>query len=568
MYTYVDVETTGLDPRKDKLRIVSIDGEAWDVWDKYQIEEAKEALFAGQYKTFVAHNAQFDLDFLAEHMNYHHKGDIFDTMVAYQILRCGRRGPNGKSVSAALNNVVEVMLNIELDKSFQKSDWSRPWIDEQAMEYAAKDTEILIPLRESLEYELRKANLVKIAQLEMQLLPVLMYAKRKGVKLDVNAARNLIAKLEQEAAVLEHELPMIEDEEEDIDISDYSLFASQSFVLSEPVPLNPRSPEQVARFFGLPDATEDTLRDYIRDTDDENAKTVAEIKKKTKKASTIRKQLLSRVRYDGRIHPSFLQTFTETGRLSSREPNLQNQDRGKDVRGLFIPESGNRFVISDYSQLELRLAAFFSRDKNMLGAYRDGRDLHTETQLRIFGEPKNREEDKRTRTLSKNINFGLVFGGGHNTLIKFAAKSNVYIDEKTAKEYRDAFREAYPQLAKWQRTEGDTSKEYVKTYRGRRRFITPGEGYCTRINNVVQGSAADGMKIALVYLYRQHGIVPILNVHDEVVIECLAENANAVLATVQAVMVDAMYRATGQNPQSPVVPIGVEAQIANSWAEK
>ncbi len=563
---YVDIESTGLDPRLDKLRILSIDGDVYDMWDKYDAEEGKERLFAGQHKTFVAHNAQFDLDFLAEHLGYHHKGSVFDTMVAYQLIRAGRRQPNGKPVSAYLDNVASVMLGIKVDKTFQKADWSKEWIDDVMREYASEDTRILKPLAEALEYEIRKADLGRIAKLEMQLLPVLLYAKRKGVRLDVSAAHRLVAKLHMEAGELERRLPYIPQLVDKPYAEEGALFEFAANMPKER--LNPRAPAQVAEYFGLPDATEDTLREYIKRTNDPHAKVVQDIKKKTKKASTIEKQLLQRVRYDGRIHPSYLQTFTETGRLSSREPNLQNQDRGKDVRSLFIPADDHRMVIADYSQLELRLAAFFSRDRNMLQAYREGRDLHTETQARIFGEPRSDEENKRTRTLSKNINFGLVFGGGHNTLIKFAAKSGVEIGEQEAREYRDAFRAAYPDLAKWQQREGDVRKEYVRTFRGRRRYITPGEGYCTRINNIVQGSAADGVKIAMVYLYRKHNIVPILSVHDEVVVECPEVNAESVLAIIQNVLVDAMYRATGQDPKNPVVPIGVEAQVAESWAEK
>lgn len=254
---------------------------------------------------------------------------------------------------------------------------------------------------------------------------------------------------------------------------------------------------------------------------------------------------------------------------SSQEPNLQNQDRGSDVRGLFIPSPGNKFVISDYSQLELRLAAYFSRDKTMLEAYKSGRDLHTETQLNIFGSPehKSKDEAKRDRTLSKNINFGLVYGGGAGVLIRFAAKSGVEITENEAVEYRNAFRDLYPGLVRWQERTGNTKPEYVRTFRGRRRYITPGEGYTTRINNIVQGTAADGMKLALVELYRV-GLLPILNVHDEVLLEVPEETSEHVSVIVVQKMVDSMYRAAGIDPQNPVVPIEAEVDIANSWADK
>ena len=565
---YVDVETTGLDARKDKLRLVSINGEVFDVWNYDQMERVEDIL--GVYNagraTFVAHNAQFDLDFLYESFPILEpwKGHVYDTMVASQLITAGRRVPN------SLDAVAERTLGIRLDKSFQKADWSNPWLDNQMLAYAANDTKILVDVKRELDAALRHADLEGIMRLEMALLPVLLAARRKGVRLDREGAQKLISWLSEQAGELEAKLPEIQDHLKEPVVSGGGLFDDADYVLVPTRRMNPRAPRDVAEYFNLPDATEDTLREYIkRNPNDEAAQTVRDIKKMQKKQSSIRKQLLDRIADDGRIHPWFNQTFTETGRLSSREPNLQNQDRGSDVRGLFVPAPGHQFVISDYSQLELRLAAYFSRDEAMLNAYRSGRDLHTETQLNIFGDPRNmsKDEAKKARTLSKNINFGLVYGGGHGVLIRFAAKSGVEITEDEAIEYRNAFRALYPGLVKWQERTGNTKPEYVRTYRGRRRYITPGEGFCTRINNIVQGSAADGMKLALVEIHRK-GILPILNVHDEVVIECGVEDAEECLTVVRATMVDAMYRAVGMSAEDPTVPIEVEVEIANTWAEK
>lgn len=567
MYSFVDVETTGLDARIDKLRIIAIDGTVYDVWEDDEHYAAAAHLDRIKHNTFVAHNAQFDLDFLMEHMGYVHLGPVYDTMVAYQIINSGRRTPEGKPVSAALASIVKQLLNVEMDKTYQKQPWDGV-VDSEMLAYAAEDTLVLEPLVKELNAGLRKANLERIFQLEMKLLPVLLASKRRGVKVDRDALDLLIKKEEKEAHKLEQKLPMIETNVQVKHEADLSMALFQTAPESQLGRLNPRSSQQVVEYFGLPDATEDTLREYIKETDDDVAKNVRDIKKHLKKSSSLQKQLRERIRYDERIHPSFFQTFTETGRLSSREPNLQNQDRGTDVRSLFIPEERHKFVIADYSQLELRLAAYFSGDKNMLTAYREGRDLHEETQLRIFGAPTTKDEGKRTRTLSKNINFGLVFGGGHNTLIKFAARSGVDISVADAKEFKGAFQAAYPGLVQWQQKQGATDKEYVYTNLGRRRYITPGEGYCTRINNIVQGSAADGMKLAMVYLYYHDDILPLLNVHDEIVIECEERDADRVLAKVEERMIECMYRATKQNPQNPVVQIAVEAEIANSWADK
>ncbi len=567
--SYVDTETTGLDPRDSLLRIVTVNGEAFDVWDDQQIQGAREALFRGQNSIFVAHNAQFDLDFLAEHMGYEHKGPVFDTMVAYQVLTCGMR-VNGKPKSAGLGNVAREVLGVEMDKSFQKYRWDGA-IDSAMLEYAEEDTRVLFNLHKSLEKGLRNSNLWKIFQLEMKLLPVLLHSKRTGIYVERKTAENLVRSLRIEAKQMEGKLPYVEVPRSEAYYtsrdSQVGLFEAEETLQQER--LNVRSPGMVCRYFGIEDAQEDTLRALELETGNEVVSNVRKIKKLTKKASSLEKQILNRIASDGRIHPSFHQTFTETGRLSSREPNLQNQDRSDDVRGLFAPTRGNKFVIADYSQLELRLAAYFSGDKTMVESYRAGEaDLHTETQLRIFGKPKDKAEDKKTRTLSKNINFGLVFGGGHNTLIKFAFKQGVIISESDAIQYRDAFRATYPGLYDWQKREGNTKPESVRTALGRRRFITPGDGYCTRINNKVQGSAADGMKLAMVLLFHEHNIQPLLNVHDEVVIECSEDEAEWVAQTVADVMANAMYRATRMDARNPRVPVVAEVEVANSWADK
>jgi DNA polymerase-1 len=570
---YCDTETTGLDPRREaELRIISVsDGTnaaAYDVWDEVQAKQAKDILYGARYDTFVAHNAQFDLDFLAE-WGHHHEGPIFDTMVAWQVLHAGERDEKNMHIPARLDYIVQRLFGETLDKQYQKARWDGA-VDNQMLAYAAEDAEILVDLHRELEAGLKNYNLDKIFKLEMQLLPILLEAKRTGVTVDVAAAKALIYKCESNAKKLETKLPMIYMDKVPVhaETSTDALFEVPASYKKER--MNPRAPQQVAEFFGLPDATEDTLREYVKETGNEHAKTVMAIKKERKKASSVKKQILDRVTGDGRIHTTFRQTFTDTGRLSSTEPNLQNQDRGSDVRGLFVAPIGKRFVIADYSQLELRLAAYYSGDKTMIKAYADGRDLHSETQLRIFGDPDSMSSDerKKTRTLSKNINFGLVYGGGAGVLQRFAAKSGIDISDDEAKEYRDAFREAYPELVWWQRKEGNVDREYIYTHLGRRRYVEKGEYFNARINNKIQGTASDGMKLAMVYLYRNHGILPLLNVHDELLVEADEKEAEGIATILPLVMSDAMYRATGMSRTNPKVPIEAEVDIGTSWSDK
>lgn len=554
MTLYVDVETTGLDARNANLRVVSIDGHAYDWWGLFDPDHPqyiKDILFSRQDEMVVAHNLQFDLDFLEEHVGWKPKGPIFDTMVAWQLLQCGRREPDGSPLSARLENVARIVLNVELDKTWQKGPWDGLLYEDQ-LQYAAEDTSVLKELHVKLQDALVKARLDKMMTLEMHLLPILVEAKRKGILLDVAAAENLLKTTNVEVQEITDQLPGN---------------------------LNPRAPQQVSKFFNLPDSKEDTLREYkwhLQNTDPNGHRLkhlvkVMEARKLLKRASSVKKQLLGRVAKDGRIHTSFKQAFTETGRMSSSEPNLQNQDRSDAVRGLFIPSPGHKFVIADYSGVEMRIAALVSGDRNMRRVFNTpGGDIHAETQRAVFGDPDqmDKETKKHTRVLSKNVGFGSLFGGGHNTVLRFAARSDIFLTEKEAKQFQKSFFQRYPQLKAWHEKAGDTRPKYVYSILGRRRYIEPGEAYCTRINNRIQATAADGMKLALVMLDRKYGILPLVNVHDEIIVEVPENQAEEVCDIVEKVMVDAMYRATKQDPDNPIVPIAVEAGVADSWAEK
>lgn len=543
MTIYFDLETTGLNPRKDKVRVVSIDGEAWDIWwSNKDYEHVMEVLEERKHETLVAHNAQFDLDFAAEDLGYVHEGPIFDTMIAWQILTNGQRLPDKSPVPAKLDHVVEKLLNEQMSKEFQKGPWDG-MVDDQMLAYAAKDTEVLMRIHPRLKQGLIASGLDGIMNLEMKLLPTLVQSIRKGIYVDVAAAEQLLHRLNGEVATLTKELPDN---------------------------LNPRAPQQVAAYFNLPNAQEDTLRYYVGKFDNPLMARVMEIKKLMKKMSSVRKQILGHVQYDGRIHPSYSQCHTETGRLSASKPNLQNQDRSPDVRSLFIPSEGKKFVIADYGQLEVRITALLCQDPNLLTVLRDpDRDLHTETQTRIFGDAStmSKEEDKKTRTLSKNIMFGSLFGGGHKTVMRFAFKNDVILTEEEARDFQRQLFELYPGLKEWHKKEGDVRKKAVYSIQGRRRFIKPGEGYCTRINHPVQSSAADGQKLAMVELAGM-GLIPVTNVHDEILFEVDDDMAQEMVPVVVDTMVSSMYRATAQNPQTPTVPIIVEAGVANDWSEK
>ena len=243
----------------------------------------------------------------------------------------------------------------------------------------------------------------------------------------------------------------------------------------------------------------------------------------------------------GRIHASFALGGTATGRLACHSPNIQNPPRGAEFRALFAPRSGRVFVVADYSQIELRVAALVSGDSAMLAAYEQGQDLHRKTAAAVLGiEPG--AVTKGQRQMAKAVNFGLLFGQGAAGLQRYAKSSyGVDLTATEADQARTAFFRAYPGLSRWQ-TETRRSAEragQVRTPGGRVRALDGNRALATEsLNTPIQGGAAECLLAALAALELDRLGAQLVNVvHDELVVECALEQAGAVAAEVERAMV-------------------------------
>jgi DNA polymerase I len=270
-----------------------------------------------------------------------------------------------------------------------------------------------------------------------------------------------------------------------------------------------------------------------------------------------------------RIYASWRQLRAATGRMACDHPNLQNIPRSGLLRSYIRAPEGRIFVIADYSQIELRIAARISGDTEMLSAYAEGRDLHTLTAQSLTGRDEVSKDDRK---LAKAVNFGLLYGMGAKGLQSYALRSygvEMALEEATL--YRRRFFGTYPGLKRWHDNErqawqhGDTE---TRTLTGRRR--THVERLTDRLNAPVQGSGADGLKLALALLWERRnecpGAVPVLVCHDEVVVECDPEEAAGVKAWLEEAMIkgmDAVLNGTDEGH----VPVEVEGRIARSWGE-
>jgi DNA polymerase-1 len=274
--------------------------------------------------------------------------------------------------------------------------------------------------------------------------------------------------------------------------------------------------------------------------------------------------------HHGRIHAGYDPTGTATGRFSCKDPNLQNVARGE-LRECFIAPEGRSLVVCDYSQVELRLAAFIAKDERMVETFKGGQDLHTMTASTVLGVPVD-QVSKQDRQLAKAVNFGLLYGQSARGLVRYAKTTyGVEISEGRAREIRDKFFHAYSGLAQWHEESRTAAKRIrtteARTVLGRRRLLPERESkrgewgrFTDLVNTPVQGTAADGLKAALVLIHKNlppHAHI-VSTVHDEVVVECSEPEASSVLHLVRTSMVEALEGMVD-------VPVEVEGGIGRTW---
>jgi DNA polymerase-1 len=275
---------------------------------------------------------------------------------------------------------------------------------------------------------------------------------------------------------------------------------------------------------------------------------------------------------EGRIYGSWWQNGAGTGRMASSSPNLQNLP--PEVRRYVKAPVGRVLVVADYSQIELRIAAKIAGEERMLAAFANGEDIHTITARSLTGRE---EVTKQERKLAKAVNFGLLYGMSPGGLRNYARASyGVEMTKEEAEGYWREYFETYPGLRAWHDREYLQLKKHgnteTRTLAGRRR--TGVTKLTERLNSPVQGTGADGLKFALALLYERRGecpgAVPILAVHDEVVVECPEEQAQEVKAWLVKAMVDGMDEVLNSGPDTDNlerVPVKVEVEVVDSWGE-
>ncbi|WP_347222485.1 DNA polymerase I [Bacteroides congonensis] len=524
----LDTETTGTEPMDAELVGMSFsiaENEAFYVPVPAGQEEALKIVnefrpvFENENSLKVGQNVKYDMIVLKNY-GAEVKGPLFDTMIAHYVLQPELR--HGMDYLAEIYLHYQTIHIDELIGPKGKNQKNMRDLDpKDVYRYACEDADVTLKLKNVLEEELKKNDAERLFyDIEMPLVPVLVNIERNGVLLDTEA-------LKQSSA---HFTAQMENIEKEI----YEL-AGETF--------NIASPKQVG----------EVLFDKLK---------IVEKAKKTKTGQYVTsEEVLESLRHKhpvvekilehrglkkllgtyidalpllinprtGRVHTSFNQTVTATGRLSSSNPNLQNipirDENGKEIRKAFIPDEGCLFFSADYSQIELRIMAHLSEDKNMIDAFLSNHDIHAATAAKIYKIDLN-DVGSDMRRKAKTANFGIIYG-----ISVFGLAERMNVDRKEAKELIDGYFETYPGVKAYMDKSIQVAQEkgYVETIFHRKRFLPDinsrnavVRGYAERnaINAPIQGSAADIIKVAMARIYQRfqaEGIQAkmILQVHDE-----------------------------------------------------
>ena len=436
---------------------------------------------------------------------------------------------------------------------------------EEAGPYAAEDADITLRLHNAIWTKLKEIPELKnlLIDVEVPLACVLSRMEQEGVLIDSQRLRQQSQDLATRIAELESEVH--EEAGEPFNLGStkqlqHVLFEKMS------LPIIKKTPK------GAPSTSEDVLQELALEYP--LPKKIMEYRGLTKLKNTYTDKLPKMINHrTGRVHTSYHQAVTATGRLSSTDPNLQNipirNEEGRRVRQAFVPREGNKFVAADYSQIELRIMAHLSGDKGLLDAFAHGKDIHKATAAEVFGVPLNEVTTEQRRS-AKAINFGLIYG-----MSAFGLSKQLNIPRNEAQKYMDLYFERYPGVLEYMDSTRESAKEkgYVETVFGRRLYlpdIKASNGARRKgaeraaINAPMQGTAADIIKMAMIKVddwIRKNAsddVTMMMQVHDELVFEIKEDKVETYVSTITALM---------ESAATLNVPLVVEAGVGENWDE-
>lgn len=562
-----DVETTELDPYKGDLRLVQLsNGQNTKVIDLKPFRDRGDIktmdelaplrdLLTSAKQTKVAHNAKFDAKWVRHHLGVE-VGSIYDTYLASILIAAGEGDRRH-----GLADVVQFFLGRTLDKAEQVSDWGAAELSRSQVEYAAKDAAIMPEVREKLEERIVSDGLTEVLKLENECVLPVAEMELNGFYLDEVRWREqleTVTNIQQRTA----------DELQDLlsaGVAQASLFGRSEINLDSQV-------QVTDALVGLGIPMPNTTRAWELQPLAEKYPVVAkllEYRGVAKAISSFGENILEFIEpKTGRIHADFRQIGAPTGRFSCSKPNLQQIPHEEEYRRCFRATEGRKLVIADYSQIELRILADFSEDKNFIEAFESGQDFHSATAAQVFGI-KSEDVTPDQRSFAKRLNFGVVYGIGAS---RFAMMTGL-----THKEAEDTLRKyfaTYPRMDEWLRTAASTVKEtrMTRTRSGRiarfrfdendRSSLAAAQRYAK--NMPIQGTSADILKRALRLLHediRPTSAKLVNIVHDEIVVECSANESEHIASILEGSMTRAGALYVSR------VPVKVDVHVSDEWTK-
>ena len=521
-------------------------------------------LFEGRF--MVAHNAKFDVGHMQHWSMKISRCDctlIMANMIHHAEVRTGAE-PSG-----ALDKCIARELKVDIPKHLQKSNWNEPELSKEQYHYAAVDSFLTYELWKIYQERLKRHGLEKVYSLNHSIQEVVVDMMERGIRMHRKKHRELIYEWEAQRDKYYEECRDV--------LGDINMRSSKQMTewLREHLPKEdleewPLTPSGNGLQTGKDVLSQFEHLDFVRP--------LSKYKQYDKLCSTYGRYLYKKLNpVTKRIHGGFNIHRPHTGRLSSSDPNCQNFPRVGDFRELFIPAKGYRFLVADYSQIEMRVAGEVTRDPTMLKAFETGKDLHAVMAAAVTGKSlkeffkQDKGKIKEDRQLAKACNFGLLFGMGAPKLVKYAsANYGVPMTVGEAMAHKDTFHTIYPGYAKWKAKQvKKVEKELeVRTALGKKRVVNKDIFYSIALNHPVQGGAAEVMLVAMRKMFdsfRDKKLdAHIVNVvHDEVVVECrkdLTDTVSKVIADEMTAAYLSIYpRATTNNL--------VEVGCGVSWSE-
>lgn len=525
--------TAPLDTLRSKPRLVQIcDGKNVIVFDLLHMPLSLFRPFIESKRT-IAHNAMFEI----KHIIHNFKAQLFNvgcTYIATKLLHHAIY-VDDSGIGASLEDVSKSLLKVDLFKNIDHQCWSEPELNYEQISYAAMDAVVVPKLAEKLSVGLQKFGLGKVYQLYKEAQAPLAHMELNGIKLDTPRHLELISEWKARAYAAKKEVMEMTGLE---DLTSHTIADYLERILpSEVLDIWPRTETEKLS------TSADTFSEfsYLNVVEP-----FSRFQKATILSSTFGMKLQHKVNeISGRVHARYKLCGTRTGRLSSSDPNLQNMPRSDEMRSIFIPERGNVFVVADFNQIELRVAAELSGDDAMQRAYRGGIDLHA---LTASKSSRRRLEDvtSEDRQKAKALNFGLLFGLGKAKFKHYAKKSyGVDMTEGEAYDSVTNWHDLYSGYSAWQQDQAQKCEHdlYATTVSGKRRKLSSDNYYGASANTPVQGSASEAMLHALIQLEKQR-LLPeyrIINtVHDEIIVEC--EDNETIISDVSTIVEMAMTK--------------------------